>query len=572
MSEKINPELELAISSDAYSPGSSLYLGYDREKDEWSLIIRYSGDIEDLEGELLNECVYLLGGFAVIKIYTYNIYSLQLDPRILYIDKASFYSYGAYDSIPVGTNAYAKYKACLTDRLTNIPSLYGEGVCIGVIDSGLDIRNEEFCRNGNTRLFAYWNQNQIYTEEYANNYKMGRIYDRDELNILLEQGRNTGDVINTHGAEVTSIAAGSNLGVASRADVIMVEQKSEGSFPDTISIMYGIDYLVRSSIDRNIPLVINISYGNNYGAHDGSGVLELFIDTVSRLAKVNVVTGTGNDGNKRLHTGGLLGNVSFDDLNIDVSGGVRNFGVQIWKNYIDNFDVLVYSPSYDLVLYLAEGQQPAEGSYGNTQIYGIYQSPSPYNIQQLIYIFIQSEIQIDEGVWKIRIMPKSIVNGTYNAYLPGDAYITGRVGFESANAFGSLTIPATSRSAISVAAYDQRVGTFAGFSGRGFTTDNRVKPDIAAPGVGITAAAGEGNLVMADGTSISAAFVSGASALLMEWGIVRGNDSFMYGEKLKAQLIKGTQQIETIRMYPNRYVGWGTMCLDKSFESLLNQK
>ena len=165
-------------------------------------------------------------------------------------------------------------------------------------------------------------------------------------------------------------------------------------------------------------------------------------------------------------------------------------------------------------------------------------------------------------------MPKSIVNGGYNAYLPSDNYITGRVGFESANAFGSLTIPSTSRSVISVAAYDQRVGTFAGFSGRGFTTDNRVKPDIAAPGVEITAAAGDGNLVTADGTSISAAFVSGAAALLMEWGIVRGNDSFMYGEKLKAQLIKGAQQIETIKMYPNRYVGWGTICVDKSFESL----
>lgn len=568
MGEKINPELELAISSDAYSPGSSLYLGYDREKDEWSLIIRYSGDIKDLEEDVLNECVYLLGGFAVIKIYTYNIYSLQLDPRILYIDKASYYSYGAYETIPAGTNAYAKYKSCITEKSLYLSSLYGDGVCIGVIDSGLDIRNEEFCRDGNTRLLAYWNQNQIYTEEHNNSYKMGRIYDRKELSVLLEQGKNTGDVINTHGAEVTSIAAGSNLGVASCADIVMVEQKREGNFPDTISIMYGIDYLVRLSIDSNVPMVINISYGNNYGAHDGSSVLELFIDTVSRMTKVNVVTGTGNDGNKRLHAGGLLGNVSFDDLNIDVSGGVRNFGVQIWKNYIDNFDVLVYSPSYDLVLYLAEGQQPAEGRFGSTQIFGIYQSPSPYNIQQLIYIFINSEIQIETGVWKIRIMPKSIVNGVYNAYLPGDNYITGRVGFESANAFGSLTIPSTSRSAISVAAYDQRAGTFAGFSGRGFTTDNRVKPDIAAPGVEITAAAGDGNLVTADGTSISAAFVSGAAALLMEWGIVRGNDSFMYGEKLKAQLIKGAQQIETIKMYPNRYVGWGTICVDKSFESL----
>jgi hypothetical protein len=168
----------------------------------------------------------------------------------------------------------------------------------------------------------------------------------------------------------------------------------------------------------------------------------------------------------------------------------------------------------------------------------------------------------------VRIMPKSIVNGTYNAYLPSDAYITGRVEFESANAFGSLTIPATSQSVISAASYDQNRDAFVGFSGRGFTSDNRIKPDIAAPGVGIVAAAGISDLTVVDGTSISAAFVSGAAALLMEWGIVRGNDPFMYGEKLKAQLIKGARQIETIRQYPNRYVGWGTLCVERSFEGL----
>ena len=75
------------------------------------------------------------------------------------------------------------------------------------------------------------------------------------------------------------------------ADLIMVEQRLEGIFPDTISIMFGIDFLVRYSMNENVPLVINLSYGNNYGAHDGTGMLENFIDVVSRMAKINVVTG-----------------------------------------------------------------------------------------------------------------------------------------------------------------------------------------------------------------------------------------------------------------------------------------
>lgn len=571
MADKINPELELAINTDAYVPGSSLYLGYDSTIDEWTLIIRYSGDIMDLEGELINQSVYLLSGFAVIKIYTYNIYALQDDPRILYIDKASFYSYGAYNGSRADVNSFARYRACLTAP-SDTDELTGRGVCIGVIDSGLDIRNDEFCleqpESGRvTRLSYYWNQNQEYTESHPNRYRIGRIYDQEELNDLLQRNQNTGDVMDTHGSEVTSVAAGSAIGVARKSHIIMVEQRLEGSFPDTISIMFGLDFLVRFSIRENIPIVINLSYGNNYGAHDGSSVLEIFIDSISRLSKINIITGTGNDGNKRLHTGGLLGNISFADLNIDVSRGVRNFGLQIWKNYIDNFDILVYSPSYDIVLYIAEGQIAVEGNYGETNVYGIYQSPSPYNIRQLIYIFFQSPAYIDEGVWKVRIIPKSIVNGAYNAYLPGNTFITGSVEFENSNPFGSLTIPSTSQTIVSVAAYDQNNNSYTGFSGRGFTTDNRVKPDIAAPGVGIAASAGTGEINIVDGTSISAAFVSGAASLLMEWGIVDGNDRFMYGEKLKAQLIKGSNQIENMKIYPNRYLGWGTLCFKESLES-----
>ena len=101
MGEKINPELELAININNYTSGSSLYIGYNTADDSWTLILRYSGDIHDLEMEYLNKCIYLLGGFAIIEIYTYNIDRLLRDPRILYIDKANYFSYG---SVLIGGN------------------------------------------------------------------------------------------------------------------------------------------------------------------------------------------------------------------------------------------------------------------------------------------------------------------------------------------------------------------------------------------------------------------------------------------------------------------------------------
>ena len=94
MGEKLNPELEMAIYVDRYNSGSSLYLGYDKLNDEWTLIIRHSGNIDNIIGTVVNECVYLLAGFAVIKIYTYNISVLQTDSRILYIDKSNHYAAG----------------------------------------------------------------------------------------------------------------------------------------------------------------------------------------------------------------------------------------------------------------------------------------------------------------------------------------------------------------------------------------------------------------------------------------------------------------------------------------------
>ena len=73
---------------------------------------------------------------------------------------------------------------------------------------------------------------------------------------------------------------------------------------------------------------------------------------------------------------------------------------------------------------------------------------------------------------------------------------------------------------------------------------------------------------------MAAPFVTGAAALLMEWGIVRGNDLYMYGDKLKAPLIKGagenvftaasravSENTSKNTKYPNPVTGWGTLCL-----------
>ena len=116
---------------------------------------------------------------------------------------------------------------------------------------------------------------------------------------------------------------------------------------------------------------------------------------------------------------------------------------------------------------------------------------------------------------------------------------------------GTLTIPATARRVISVGAYDARLNAYADFSGRGSCNLPYPKPDLTAPGVDILAPRAGGGYARFSGTSFSTPFVTGAAALLMEWGIIRGNDPYLYGEKLKAYLRRGARPfpgVKDIRM------------------------
>ena len=108
-------------------------------------------------------------------------------------------------------------------------------------------------------------------------------------------------------------------------------------------------------------------------------------------------------------------------------------------------------------------------------------------------------------------------------------------------------------------------GIYAPFSGRGDTRVYRAqKPDLAAPGVGIMAPDRDGGYSPVTGTSFAAPLVTGAAALLMEWGIVRENDPYLYGEKVKAYLRKGARRLPSELAYPNPRLGYGALCVADS--------
>jgi subtilisin family serine protease len=207
--------------------------------------------------------------------------------------------------------------------------------------------------------------------------------------------------------------------------------------------------------------------------------------------------------------------------------------------------------------------------------------PTPYDTRQEIYIaLIPSDDYIEEGIWTLRLVPIRIRSGYYNAWLPVAGATNAQTGFLKPTLELSLTIPSTSYRAVTVGAYDSRTDSYAAFSGRGFSgipsastiTGNgntglyAQKPDLVAPGVNITSAAPGGGYDTRSGTSMATPFVTGAAALLMQWGILEGNDPYLYGEKLKASLIRGTTTLSGFNEYPNSQVGWGALCVQNSLE------
>ena len=204
---------------------------------------------------------------------------------------------------------------------------------------------------------------------------------------------------------------------------------------------------------------------------------------------------------------------------------------------------------------------------GSTELLLYYGKPSPYSQAQEIYLnLLPVGSYVQSGIWKIRLTPRKVSVGQYDLWLPGGGSLNRATRFLVSDPDTTLTIPSTASRVISVGAYDDAYLSYADFSGRGYTRLNTaVKPELAAPGVGIMAPKAGGGYESVTGTSFAAPFVSGSAALMMEWGIVRGNDPFLYGEKVKACLIRGARPLPGESVYPNQRLGFGRLCLEDSF-------
>ena len=176
--------------------------------------------------------------------------------------------------------------------------------------------------------------------------------------------------------------------VAPESDLLIVKLGNvfpEG-FPRTTELMLGMDYCVRKAADLNVPLALNISFGNSYGSHDGSSLLETFIDNLSNLGRTTIAIGSGNEGNKGRHTSGMLSAADTMQIELAISENESSLSIQLWKNYIDTFQIRLVSPSGSSVILTEQSIGAYRNILDGTQLLWYFGEPSPYSVSQEIYL------------------------------------------------------------------------------------------------------------------------------------------------------------------------------------------
>lgn len=565
--QKLENILNLALEATDEERDKSLELnvGYNPIEREWDLIVKYSGSLDCVRA-LGAQVVEMQNEFAIVTIRESQIEAMAECSAVDYIEKPKRLFFQIEDG---------KRASCITPVQGPPESLSGRGVLVAIIDSGIDYENKVF-RNpdGTTRIRNLWDQ--TIPGNPPQGYVIGTEYTREEIDEALRQSTRQERLrvvpsqdISGHGTSVAGIAAGNSedyRGVAFQSELLVVKLgiPMEEGFPRTTELIQALDYVVRKALEYRMPVAINLSFGNTYGPHDGSSLLERFIEDIANTWKSVICIGTGNEGSSAGHTSGILDESEETVILLAVQENEPTINVQIWKAYFDLVDISLVSPSGVRVGPIQEQLGSQRFVVGDTEILLYYGEPSPFSIDQEIFLdFLPRDTYIDSGVWRIVLTPREIVNGEFALWLPTQSVLNVGTGFLFPTEDRTLTIPSTSYRTIGVGAYDARTFTYADFSGRGPAgPGKRAKPDIVAPGVDVLAPLPGGTFTELSGTSFATPFATGGAALLMEWGIVRGNDPFLYGEKVKAYFQRGARPFVGITEYPSPLVGYGALCVE----------
>ncbi len=509
-------------------------------------IIKYTGDILSLgyPTELLD------AQFAIMELEE------QMVGRLLEHRQVTCYEAARYLSGLVDRSMEA---ACIppVQREDGL-GLTGEGVLIGFVDSGLDLTHPEFLgENGNSRVVALWDMTAEGTPPPG--FRHGAVFSRAEIAAgLVPSADQSG-----HGTAVAAIAAGRS-GVAPGASIAAVKLASAR----TTDVMRAIKFLLDQAEERGMPCVVNLSYGTNCGSHWGQTLFEAYIDQSAQRGRSVVVCAAGNEGSGAHHFQGRLTENGFVDAEFTVSTRREQIYLSLWKSFADEAAFELVLPGGQTTGPLTEGARFLR--FGAVRVSVFYGVPTHYSVAQEVLFFLDAPAGGLDGLWKLRCYGRRVSDGRFNVWLPTMEEVSDRTAFLQPEPNLTITLPATALYPISVGGFRPETETVSPFSGRGVQDcAGRSLLDLTAPAEGVRSAKAGGGYDVFTGTSMAAPFVSGAAALMMEWGIVQGNDLFLYNQRVKAFLCKGAVR-SPFMSYPNPQWGYGRLNLCGTMNELVD--
>lgn len=474
-------------------------------------------------------------------------------------------------------------------------SLTGTGVLVGILDTGIDYLSKEFQREDDTtRIVRIWDQTLI-GEESIYGIKLGVEYKENQINEAINLKATGGDpysIVKTkdeigHGTMSAGLigARGENpevIGVAPKCEFAVVKMlevgmeklasagivdKGVGRYSTEV-ISMSLRYLSLLASELKKPIVIYMPVGTNTGAHDGTSELEGYIDSSSKQLGVAVVCGTGNEGDTDTHVEGRFGKASeIKTIEVRIGEKQKNLFFNIYIRQPDRVALSITSPSGEVVEKIPaklNNREVVKFVYEGTTVEIIYRLPDERTGDEIITI---KATDLREGIWQFKLHGEFIVDGRYWSWLPQRSLLDPDTKFLSPSQYTTLTMPSTSQSSIVAAYYNQNNNATVGESGRGFTRDERIKPDIAAGGINAAIIKPGGGTGIASGSSVATSILAGCCALIYQWGIVDGNDKTLYTRKLRSYIIRGAQ-LRSGDLYPNEQWGYGRLSMQGIFDAI----
>ncbi len=508
------------------------------------------------------------------------------------IKTVSTFGYAALPKL-FGLTSELNLQASGVDRIRNIPklNLRGDGTLIGIIDTGIDYTNPVFIKeDGTTKIAAIWDQT-IEADLHPYHTPFGAEYRSSQINQALASDDPYSIVpsrdMNGHGTMMAAIAAGNDVpsenfsGVAPAAELIIVKLREAKSnlrnffvVPEDITcyqenhIMWGILYCLLLSRDLVRPLVICLGLGSSQGSHDGRSAISRLVNIISDYPGVVVVSSVGNEGNRGRHYYGVIDPaIGYNAVELNVGEEDTGFSMELWGTSPGIYSIDILTPNGEYVTRIPPGlrvNREITFTFEHTVINIDYLLSESETGDQLILLRFRN---VSSGTWSFNVYGQGDLPLSFNIWLPMGNMISDNTYFIQPNINTTILVPADADLPIAMTAYNPANKNLYGNSSRGYTRNNNVKPDLAAPGVGYLAPDLNQGFVPYSGTSTAAAHTAGIAALILEWSIVDGNQPGLDTLALKNYLIRGAVR-NPILTYPNRDWGYGILDIYKSFNTL----